>query len=187
MKTICWDVDDTLNYSTRDWWFYFKSEKNFKNDYRDLKKNPPHKILKISEKEYLKSLDYFRHSNYRFLAPNWDVEDWFEENGNNYEHTILTSTPLDYTSITFNWVFKYFGKWIRSFNFIPSYRERNKHIFMYNNSKGDWLEDNRKNIDIYVDDNKQNCKDAKALGIETYCVKQPWNNGIDIKEILKEL
>jgi len=188
MKTIAWDVDDVLNNLMFDWFTKHCKKNNISNiRYQDLTENPPHKILKISKESYLTSLDQFRSYNYyQSLEPDKKILDWFNNYGHKARHIVLTSVPYSKADLSAAWIIKYFGKWIRSFNFVPSYR-KNVDIPVYDKSKKEflsWLG----NIDILVEDNIQNYSDAKKLGLESFLVKQPWNNSkSELEEVLEKL
>jgi hypothetical protein len=180
---VVFDIDDVLNNLMYDWLLYFNINNNsFKYD--DIIENPPYKILKISKKKYLESLDNFREEKYLSLRPNRDILEWFEKYGDNFHFAALTSTPRKFASISAFWAMKYFGNWVRSFNFIPSKRDGTLDI-VYDELKADWLY--RNHADIFIDDSFENCKNAVELGIESYVLKQPWNNGFELEDILERL
>jgi hypothetical protein len=81
---------------------------------------------------------------------------------------------------------KNFGKWIRSFNFLPSPR-LGENAPKYDCNKASYLKW-LKNADILIEDNKDNILQAEEAGIKGLLVGKPWNDGkLSIKEILKEL
>lgn len=185
MKTIAWDCDDVLNDLMKDWSMYWRLSRGVILDYSEIVENPPHNVLGVSKEDYLFSLDKFRMTRYHKLLPNLQVLDWFKEKGHLYHHIVLTSVPIHCAEISAKWVLHNFGEWIRSFNFIPSYREQCSNIPIYHKSKNEWLRKNKENVDIFIEDNTKNWRDSVDLGIESYLVKQPWNEGVDIKEILE--
>src|SRR5579871_3024689 len=123
--TIVWDVDDVLNDLMRVW---FEEEWRPKHpgcvlDYEGILDNPPHTLLGVDLADYQRSLDSFRLSGvYSKLKPGPEVRDWFVRRGHDFHHLALTATPLACASVSAEWVFRNFGKWIRSFQFIPSPR-----------------------------------------------------------------
>ncbi|MEW6087954.1 MAG: hypothetical protein AB1498_06570 [bacterium] len=176
MKTIVWDVDDVLNDLMRCWfeqsWLLAHPECKLK--YENLKENPPHKILGVSLKEYLASLDKFRISaKARKMRPVREVLDWFIKNGGSYRHMILTSRPLRTIPDLSNWVFYFFGPWIRGFYFVPSERE-GENIVKYDRDKYDYLKWFGK-ADIFIDDSPDNIQSAEKLGIKVILMPRPWN------------
>lgn len=190
MITICWDVDDVLNNLMQEWFTYYKYINLDKYDnicFNNLIENSPNDILSITKKEYLESLDYFRMNYYKDLKPNEIIYEWFKEKGHLSRHMVLTATPLSCCNISAEWVMRYYGKWIRSFNFIPSPRENDSSVIYYK-SKMEYLK--RTNVDIFVDDNEETINEVNKyiLQIKTFCPKMPWNNGIlsDV-ELLNEL
>jgi FMN phosphatase YigB (HAD superfamily) len=187
MLTIVWDVDDVLNNLMFDW---FHQKWLIENPdclcrYEDLEENPPYEILGVSLKEYLCSLDEFRQSEMANLHPNQEVVRWFEENGLRYRHVVVTATPIHTAELSALWVMHHFGRWIRSFNFVPSARE-GQNIIQYDNTKQDFLHWMGK-ADIFIDDNISNVDAAQAIGIKSYLVSRPWNKGKTLVDILKLL
>ena len=189
MLTIAWDVDDVLNNFISDWYKmkWTVENPNSKIKFEELKDNPPHKSLGITKLDFLKSLDEFRVTEeFQNIPPKQEILDWFKKYGNLARHIALTAVPLAHAGLSANWVIKYFGSWIRSFNFVPSYREAHD-IHYYDNSKGEFL-DWFKNVDIFVEDNETNFNDAEAIGIKGFLVNKPWNsNDKNIMEVLEEL
>ena len=189
MLTIAWDVDDVLNNLMHDW---FKIEWLPKHpecsiSYNEIKKNPPHEILAVTEKEYLKSLDFFRLSNFgQHLDPVPEVLEWFEDCGHDYHHIALTATPLHAAPFSAKWVLKHFGKWIRSFNFVPSRRDEYS-IINFHKTKKDFLLWWGK-TDIFLDDNPTNILAVRSIGIKTLLLPRPWNKSkLSISQTLKTL
>lgn len=186
MYTIVWDVDDVLNDLMRNWFecFWMTSRKEYSLSYDDIKENPPHSILGITQNEYLASLDAYRLSeDAKQLQPNADLLRWFKEYGGNFRHIALTATPLKATDISAYWVLKHFGIWIRTYHFVPSLRD-GENIPRYDNVKGEFLKWINK-ADILVDDNENNINEAKNLGIIGLLVTKPWNkNGYIIEEVI---
>jgi hypothetical protein len=190
MYTIIWDIDDTLN-NLMYWWFIWFKKHNTVcrlDKYEEIVENPPYKIMGIPKERYLISIDTYRKESFYVLKPNEDIFTWFEQFGESAEHIALTSTPLDCASISAEWLFRNFGQWFRTFHIIPSDRRMQYHYQYYKN-KADLIQRlNKENI-IFIDDSEHNIKDVKKLklNIETYLVKQPWNDGMSIDKILKEI
>lgn len=177
MLTIAWDIDDVLNDLMRVWfervWLFKHPDCALK--YGDLKINPPHKILSVSLNAYLESLDAFRFSGlYQQMEPAAEIAEWFKENGHKYRHIALTSVPYKAAAYSASWVFANFGRWIRTFHFVPSKRE-NEDIPEYDKDKGEYLAWCNK-VDILVDDNEENIKAASEKGIRGILVPRPWNS-----------
>jgi len=188
MKTIVWDIDDVLNNLTKDWfereWLMTHPECNIK--YIELFSNPPYAILNMKIQEYLKSLDDFRNLHGKELKPTDEVYSWFQSYGVHYRHIILTSTPLFYTPFSFEWIFRNFGKWIRSYNFVPSPRE-NSNAFNYDVNKASFLKLFTK-VDLFIDDNENNIEEACAIGINGVLMPRPWNKStLTIDEFIYNL
>ena len=146
-----------------------------------------HKILKISRKEYLNSLDKFREEKYLSLQPRQEILEWFKQYGNKFYHIVLTSVSRKCAEKSVFWIIKYFGDWIQSVNFVYSEREDDNSIKYFNN-KSEWIEWFGK-VDYFIDDNEKSLKEAKILNpsLITFCPKQLWNSGEDIEDILDKL
>lgn len=184
MKTICWDCDDVLNHLMEEWLTDYKISTGIIIDYSNIIENPPYNILDISKKDYLNSLDKFRQTKFDALMPNICIYDWFKKNGYKYNHIVLTSTPLHCAYISVEWIIYHFGEWIRSFNFIPSYRKGDKEN-NYFKTKQEFILNNY--VDIFIDDNPKNHEGLEELDIKCFMPKQPWNEGQEIVNILDEL
>lgn len=188
MKTIAWDVDDVLNNLMFDWFTkHWKNNNPSDVEYKDLIQNPPHQVLNITKDSYLASLDEFRsYKYYQSLKPGKDISDWFDKYGSRARHIVITAVPYTKVDLSAAWVLKHLGKWIRSFNYVPSFR-RNFEIPVYDNSKKEFLSWFNK-VDILVEDNAKNCVDAESIGINTFLVNQPWNDSrMNIQEVLDNL
>ncbi|MCX7661343.1 MAG: hypothetical protein N2Z79_01505, partial [Candidatus Omnitrophica bacterium] len=186
MLTIAWDVDDVLNELMRFWfrkWLKSHPELNLK--YTDLIENPPHRLLGISEEKYLTSLDAFRLSEeYKKMSPNPEVKRWFLKNGKIFRHIAVSGVPVACAYITAEWVFRNFGKWIRTFHFVPSYRQKQSYP-IYDRNKNDFLCWFGK-VDIFVDDNEANLDNLKDIKIKKILFPQPWNrSNLTIKQALQ--
>lgn len=189
MKTIAWDVDDVLNNLTFEWFNreWLGSYPDCRRKYEELTENPPNRLLDVDIDIYLQSLDKFRKTDGANLIPNPVVLDWFNEYGNKFRHIALSAVPLNCANISAEWTLRHFGKWIRSFNFVPSLRKEITHT-AYDSTKTDYLKWIG-SIDIFIDDNEKNFSGIEALGINGYLVRKPWNSSnfhiVDILEILK--
>ncbi|OGW41235.1 MAG: hypothetical protein A2Y97_11310 [Nitrospirae bacterium RBG_13_39_12] len=176
MITIAWDIDDVLNDLMRCWFWekWLPDHQECKKSYEDLKENPPHRILGVSLNEYLQSLDEFRLSEqYMKMKPVRDIMEWFLSQGRNFRHIALTAVPLRASSISAQWVIKNFGKWIRTFHFVPSKRSL-EDIPEYDKDKGDFLKWFGR-VDILIDDNPENIKNVSISGIKGLLIPKPWN------------
>lgn len=184
--TICWDVDDVLTNSMEKWldsyYNLFFSKHPIK--YKELIQNPPHEILKISKEDYLKNLDNWRLAYYNKNTVNPEIMAWFDNHGCKYHHIALTSEPIECVPIVSKWIFENLGTWIRTFSCIPSSR-LNINIPVLDATKAEFCK--RMNIDVFIDDMPKNYIEAKELDIKSFLVKQPWNEGQPIQDILKEL
>jgi len=189
MTTIAWDVDDVLNDLMGAWLReeWQPAHPSCAASYGDLRSNPPHEVIGAELDEYLASLDSFRHSRYLDqLQPLPEAVEWFERNGDRYRHIVLTSVPVRYAPTSASWVLRHFGRWIRSFNFVPSKRS-GESLPEYDGSKQDFLSWFGK-AEVLVDDHPGNVEAARKAGLNALLMPRPWNgaNGA-ARETFKEL
>jgi hypothetical protein len=183
-------VDDVLNELTARWFARWLAEHpNCTVDYSELRDNPPHAALGISREDYLRSLDQFRlAAAERPLPSRPELLDWFVKRGDAYRHLALSAVPLAFAPYSAVWVTKNFGRWIGSFNFVPSFRGAVGHPPALFANKKDFLAWFGK-VDLLVEDNESNAAAARELGIAAVVFPQPWNNhaGEDVAGFLKRL
>jgi hypothetical protein len=190
MKTLAWDVDDVLNSLMRVWFEDFLRKnihRGIRTTYEQLSENPPHKLLGMTLKQYIASLDEFRLSGrYERLEPTGEILNWFNAYGHCCRHLALTAVPLSAAPISSAWVLKHFGKWIRTFHFVPSKRAEEA-IPVYDRSKADFIGWHGK-IDVLIDDNPEHIEQAAQIGVQDILITQPWNTGkMDLSETLASL
>lgn len=187
MITIAWDVDDVLNELMLQWFLDFKKSTTCNLKFEDLTINPPHNLLKITKMAYLESLDQYRLSGkYLDLSPNEKILSWFKKYGHLARHIVVTAVPERSAFISAHWVIKNFGKWIRTFHFVPSERNEER-LPVYDRKKIDFLK-KIKDIQIFIEDNEDNVNDANSIGIKGLLVKRPWNSSKDsLEACLKNL
>jgi hypothetical protein len=177
MVTIAWDVDDVLNDLMREWFETgWKTEhRECKVTYEDLSENPPHRILGVTKEIYLESLDTFRAGSFHNrMIPVLPVKEWFVSRGHEFRHIALTSVPFFAASDSARWVLTHFGKWIRTFHFVPSPRATYE-IPTYDRTKQEFLEWIQR-VDCLVDDNEDNIEEAKSVGVQGLLFPRPWNS-----------
>jgi hypothetical protein len=187
--TIAWDVDDVLNDLTRLWlteaWCPTHPSAPA---YEALTQNPPDAVLGVSLASYLASLDKFRHTPaYVDQAPVSLVHEWFRDHGEAFRHLALTAVPLHAAGQSAAWVIQHFGRWIRSFNFVPSPRvgdpppppERDKAAWLAWSGVAH----------VLVDDSDANVGAARELGMTALLFPRPWNadSGRPVSDLLAEL
>ncbi|MGC9964610.1 MAG: hypothetical protein ABSE08_04325 [Syntrophobacteraceae bacterium] len=176
MKTIVWDVDDVLNDLMRMWFDDWVSSRDSMCpiSYDQLTSNPPHEVLKINRSEYLASLDAYRLSKKaQRMQPVPEILEWFARHGNSFHHVALTATPLCASHVCAGWVMRNFGRWIQSFNVVPSGRawEQTGQCFV---TKSDFLRWWGKG-DVLVDDNPDSVAGALSIGMDAVLIPRPWN------------
>ena len=188
MKTIVWDVDDVLNDLTGNWFEqqWLPQHPHCLVGYSELTVNPPHRVLGVSRESYLESLDEFRLTRMADLAPVPEVREWFERHGREFRHVALSAVPLRAAHISAGWVMRCFGRWIRSFHFVPSPRQDDP-PFHYDQSKGEFLRWLGLG-DIMVDDQPVNLAAAAGLGLCSVLYPRPWNEGSEsISHLLEQI
>ncbi len=179
MLAIAWDVDDVLNDLMRSWFEAWRGDHpECAMRYEDLRQNPPEALLGISRAAYLQSLDRFRLERFDALAPAPEVLSWFELYGHQFRHLAITAAPLLAAPASAAWVMRHFGRWIRSFNVVPSPRDGEELPASKTSkgpaSKGEMLAQFGR-IDVLVDDDPDNLAGARAVGILGVLVPRPWN------------
>jgi hypothetical protein len=188
MLTIAWDIDDVLNQLMFAWFsgVWQREHPESKLSYSDISENPPDRVLGISRLQYLASLDQFRASDVaRQMAPNPLVAAWLNKFGSGYRHMALTARPLDSTPHAAEWLFRHFGRFIRTFAVVPT--RFLDGVPTYDRDKADYLAWLGK-ADILVDDSEENIGDAERLGIRGVLYPQPWNRASQTPdEILRSL
>jgi len=188
MKTIVWDVDDTLNFLVREWLSFYKdSHPECKLNYDQLTNEKLIEVLKIDERELCDSFDNFKIKGYfDILQPNIEILNWFKKYGDNFYHIALTASSLKTVYVSARWVFKHFSEWIRNFHVVPSYRYT--HVYtVYDASKAEYIK-RIGGVDIVIDDCIKNYNEInKTKGVKCYLIKKPWNKGEEIKSILNKL
>jgi len=189
MKTIVWDVDDVLNDLTRAWLegAWLPAHPDCPVQFASLVENPPHRLLGITKDEYLASLDAFRVSSAaRQLQPVAEVLTWFDRYGGCARHVALSAAPLETVHESAAWVMRHFGRWIRTFAFVPSPR-RTPLIPRYETTKGEYLAAWGK-ADVFIDDSQANVEAARTRGIAALLMPQPWNSSHQtVSETLERL
>lgn len=179
---VIWDIDDTLNDFMKIWLSINYQSINFDT----LTKNPSYGLLGIDKEAYISSLDEFREKYYMYLAPNERVINWFKNNGKYIDSIALTASPVTNINTVSSWLFKHFGTWFRTFHFVPSER-LNIDYPRYENTKADFIRQLQRRDIIFIDDKEDNIEVVKEIGVEVYCVKQPWNSGDSMEDILNQL
>lgn len=178
MRTIVWDVDDTLNDLMRVWlekWF-LPRHRSVKASYAGITENPPHGLLGVTLAQYQRSLDAFRLSGYyAAMPPAPSALRWFRSHGHKFRHIALTAVPLAAAHESSAWVFRHFGRWIRTFHVVPSprsdFRARD-----YDAHKADFIK-RLDRCDVFVDDSPANLAPAARLGVRCVLAPRPWNAG----------
>lgn len=186
IKTIAWDVDDVLNDLMQMWFEQkrVKANSECRLRYEELIENPPHRLLGFHLNDYLNSLDEFRLLPlYQQISPVKEIMEWFVKYGDNFRHIALTAVPLVAAPASAQWVFKHFGRWIRTFHFVPSKRDEEK-IPEYDIDKGAFLKWMQQ-INVIVDDSPANIRAAESIGIKGILWPRPWNESkLTIQETL---
>lgn len=187
--TVVWDVDDVLNDLTRRWLedAWIPGRPGCTVGYGSLTENPPHRLLGVDAATYLQSLDEYRLSPAAAdLAPVPEVLAWFREHGDTCRHLALTARPARTVAPAAAWVFRHFGRWIRTFHFVPSPRP-GEELPSWERDKEDalrWLGLG----DIALDDSPANLACARRAGLVAVSVPRPWNApAVPLAQALDEL
>lgn len=189
MRTIAWDVDDVLNDLMRrwleDWWL--PSHPGCEAGYEQITSNPPHEVLGTTLGEYQSSLDSFRLSG-RFarLDPAPEVMSWFGTHGDRFHHVALSAVPLRCAAVSAEWVIRHFGRWVRSFNFVPSPRP-DEGLPGSGRGKSEFLR-RIGPVDLLVDDHPDPLRGARVAGLRAVVFPRPWNSsGRAVADVLDQL
>ena len=177
MRTIVWDVDDVLNNLMSSWFqnAWVPAHSGCTVRYRDLTENPPHRVLGISEQDYLDSLDAFRLSDAASqMTPSPEVLDWLRTHGRSFRHIALTARPIATTPRLAEWLFRHFGEYVRLFGVVPTRTQDGEPV--YDTNKAEFLKWLGKG-DLFVDDSPANIASVQRLGIRGVLYPQPWNRG----------
>jgi len=176
MLTIAWDVDDVLNDLMRAWFEqeWLPGHPDCPCRYEGITENPPYRLLGVARSDYLDSLDRFRLSPAAGrLEPTPEVIAWFHRHGHRFRHMALTATPLRSAHLAAEWVLRHYGRWIRSFHFVPSPRKDEPDL-PYDRTKEDFFRRGNK-VDLFIDDNPIHIDAARRVGIRTLIMPRPWN------------
>lgn len=186
MKTLVWDVDDVLCPLMARWHASWRAGHPDAPPYDQLTANPPHALLGLTKAAYHDDLDAFRLAHYAALPPDPDALAFLRTRGHRYRHVALTSQPRHTAHLVAGWVVQHLGHWFRTFAFVPTPRPGDDGVPRYERSKGEWLATLR-SADLFLDDRPDNVASARAAGIEAWVVKQPWNDGAPLAELLSRL
>ncbi|MDA2923040.1 hypothetical protein MYX65_00035 [Acidobacteria bacterium AH-259-L09] len=176
MPTVVWDCDDVLNDLTRcwleQWWKPTHPECELL--YENLTENPPHRLLGVSQTDYLASLDAFRLcEKAETMEPVPEVVTWFRQYGYQCRHMVLTARSVDTIPSAAAWTFRHYGIWVRSFHGIPSLR-KGQVVPQYDVGKAEYLHWLGKG-DVLVEDSLMNLQMAERYGMATVLIPRPWN------------
>lgn len=172
---VIWDLDDTLNDLMRAW-LCWPARPGAALAYGDLRENPPHRQLGLTEAGYKQSLDHFRNSDEAGrIQPLPEVLDWFVASGHGFEHHVLTARPLATVPAAAEWVFAHFGSWIRHFHFVPARRDGDN-LPDLGEDKGAVIR-RLGGADYFLDDDPKNLEAARDVVPHRLLVPQPWNDG----------
>lgn len=176
---IVWDLDDTLNELMRGWlkWHCARQDPaRGGGRFSDLVENPPHNLMGLTLEEYQNSLDQFRLSEEaRDLVPIPEVLAWFHAHGFDFEHHVVTARPVATVPPAAEWLFRHFGRWIRHFHFVPSFRAGAALPAPPRTKRDVILEIG--DVDFVVDDSPETLDAARDVARTCLLAPQPWNRG----------
>ena len=172
---VVWDVDDVLNELMREWFEDWWRPRNpdCAHGYADIAANPPHAVLGIPEATYLTSLDEFREERFAKLVPRAEVLEWFSAQGHRAHHVALSAPPEAFAHASASWVIRHFGRWIRTYAFVPARRGR-ADVADPQVAKREYLEW-LGHGDVFLDDRADNVEHVRDLGLKGIVVPQPWS------------
>lgn len=186
MNLIVWDIDDVLNNLMQVWFdkHWRPRHPECRPHFEQILENPPHRVLGISESEYLASLDEFRSSPMAgTMQPNAEILEWFQTRGMHYRHLALTARPLATMPAAAEWLFRHFGGYIRTVSVIPS--RLDPALPSYDQTKGEFLGWLSK-AGVLVDDSESNIRTAAMAGVKGVVFPQPWNQSrLSVAETLE--
>jgi hypothetical protein len=120
------------------------------------------------------------------MPPREEVMAWFRRCGAKYRHIAVTAAPILAAHKSAGWVFRNFGRWIRTFHVVPSARA-GQALPRYDATKADFLR-SMGGCDFFVDDSPENIKQVKNTGARCLLVPAPWNAAPgDISALLRTL
>jgi len=170
---LIWDVDDVLNQLMGAWLKYWNHENNSNFVLKDIKENPPNKILGISREIYFNSLDEFRNTEAgKSVQEDSTVKNWFNNHGNKYNHMACTARPIETMPNQSWWIYQNYGQWIHTIHAAGTYRELETDYRTV--SKADFISWIDQKV-IFIDDSEENINAVSATGSDTILYPQPWN------------
>ena len=171
---IVWDVDDVLSCLMESWLEHWNQENDSNVSLKDIKENPPHKILGISREMYFNSLDNFRNTEAgKNVQENSTMKNWFKNHGNKYNHIACTARPIETMPNQAWWIYHNYGCWIHTVHASGTFRKLKTDYRMV--SKADFISWIDKKV-IFIDDSEDNVKAVSATGSETILYPRPWND-----------
>ncbi len=109
------------------------------------------------------------------MPPSAAALSWFRAHGQKYRHVALTAVPIAAAHESDSWVFRNFGRWIRTFHVVPT-RRKDFRAPDYDSHKADFIK-RLERCDCFVDDSPANLAPAARLGVRCVLVPKPWNGG----------
>jgi hypothetical protein len=184
-------VDDVLNNLTEAWLQKWRlAHPECQITYPELVANPPNAVVGIGRLEYLESLDRIRCSGAEseLLSPHPEVLAWMNREGHLHRHMALTARPGHAVAHAASWVMTHFGKWIRTFAFVPIRQPADWPVYEIN--KAEYLSA-MEIRGLLIDDSLHNVNEVLALNsphLTAWAFPQPWNDSNQsVENILSEL
>ena len=183
---IIWDVDDVLNCFMESWLKHWNSKNDEDVDFFEITKNPPNKILGVSDNAYFNSLDNFRNSDKgKTVKVNSSIKNWFLINGDKFNHIACTARPISTMANQSHWIYYHYGKWIRTIH--ASNAQRNDNKIDNGVTKAEFIKWIKKPI-LFIDDSEENINSVSKIGADTLLFPQPWNKvNLSIDDFLNKL
>ena len=171
---LVWDVDDVLNELLRLWLSVENAGTGRDIPFSALTENPPDRILGISRREYLDSLDAYRAGDHYRQPPREEIMAFFRMHGARFRHLVLSAVPIRFSGRSADWVLTHFGPWIQNCLFVPSPRQDfplQSQLFSSKAEAMAWIGRGA----VLIDDSPLHVNETMKTGASGLLFPAPWN------------
>ncbi len=185
---LVWDVDDVLNELLRFWLSVENAGTGRNVPFSALTENPPDRLLGLSRKEYLSSLDAYRAGGHYRQPPREEIMTFFRTHGGRFRHLVLSAVPIRFAGRSADWVLTYFGPWIQNCLFVPSPRPDFPMESQLFSSKAEAMA--RIGGDaVLIDDSPLHVNETVKTGASALLFPAPWNdnNSLPVRTFLDRI